>query len=92
VQSAARTRHRFAEDPPCSRSRGLSAQAPPKISPGATGSDAQPVASGKIKQDIERKGPDSSYYYAHDRKTDYTVPTVPKKINADGSMSAWDGK
>eukprot|EP00966_Prymnesium_polylepis_P082123 1902583-Prymnesium_polylepis.1 len=42
VQSAARTRHRFAEDPPCSRSRGLSAQAPPKISPGAPGSDAQP--------------------------------------------------
>lgn len=33
-----------------------------------------------------------SYYYAHDRKTDFTVPTVPKKLNADGSLTPWDGK
>ena len=73
--------------------RKLPVQAPPKIG----GSDvrvgeAQPVANGKIKQDIERKGPDNSYYYAHDRKTDYTVPTVPQKLNSDGSMTAWNGK
>ena len=27
-----------------------------------------------------------------DRKTDYTVPTVPKRINADGSQTPWDGR
>ena len=49
------------------------------------------VANGAIREDLERKGADS-YYYAHDRKTDFTVPTVPKKLNPDGSMTPWDGR
>ena len=24
-------------------------------------------------------------------KADFTVPTVPKRLNADGSMTPWDG-
>ena len=48
------------------------------------------TAKGHLKDDLERKGSDS-YYYAHDRKTDFTVPTVPKKLNPDGSMTPWDG-
>ena len=43
------------------------------------------AASGAIKQDLEQKGSDS-YYYAHDRAKDYHVPTVPKKIDADGKL------
>jgi len=48
------------------------------------------VANGAVREDIDRKGADS-YYYAHDRKADFTVPTVPKRLNADGSMTPWDG-
>ena len=63
---------------------------PPRIdrvhSPVASG-----AASGHVRDDIDRKGSDS-YYYAHDRKTDFTVPTVPKKLNPDGSMTPWDGR
>ena len=71
--------------------RKLPVNAPPRIEPAVVGADAAPVANGHLRNDIDRKGSDS-YYYAHDRKTDFTVPTVPKKINADGSLSAWDGK
>ena len=35
---------------------------------------------------------EDSYYYAHDRQTDFTVPTVPQKLNPDGSLTPWDGK
>ena len=79
--------------------RKLPVAAPPRIDPvssasanGASGAGASPTAaSGHVREDIARKGSDS-YYYAHDRKTDFTVPTVPKRLNADGSMTAWDGK
>jgi len=73
-------------------SRSLPVQPPPRISPSAHGSAHTTAAGGKIRQDLDRKGPDNSYYYAHDRKMDYTVPTVPKKINPDGSLTSWDGK
>ena len=53
--------------------------------------DVKAVANGAIRKDIDRKGADS-YYYAHDRKTDFTVPTVPKRLNPDGSMTPWDGR
>ena len=73
--------------------RVLPVVAPPRIEPvdAAAAAKATAVANGHVREDIDRKGGDS-YYYAHDRKTDFTVPTVPKKINADGSMTAWDGR
>ena len=72
--------------------RQLPVDAPPRIDPVGSSDAAEAVAaSGHVREDIERKGSDS-YYYAHDRKTDFTVPTVPKKINPDGSMTAWDGR
>jgi tetratricopeptide (TPR) repeat protein len=76
--------------------RKLPVSAPQRIdapcaSGGAAAAAAGATASGHVKLDIERKGADS-YYYAHDRKTDFTVPTVPKKLNADGSMTPWDGR
>ena len=46
------------------------------------------VANGAIREDIDRKGSDS-YYYAHDRNIDYTVPTVPMRLNPDGSLTPW---
>ena len=70
--------------------RKLPMNAPPKIEPQRIDPvKVNGVASGHVKEDIERKGSDS-YYYAHDRKTDFTVPTVPKKINADGSMTPYN--
>lgn len=69
--------------------RKLPVAAPPRIDP--VQAAASGAAAGHVRNDIERKGSDS-YYYAHDRKTDFTVPTVPKKINADGSMSEWKGR
>jgi len=75
--------------------RVLPVAPPPKIErPSAANmvvSDVRGVANGVIREDIERKGSDS-YYYAHDRKTDFTVPTVPKRLNPDGSMTPWDGR
>lgn len=71
-----------------SSQRVLPVTAPQKID--ATTSSAA-ATGGAIKADIERKGSDS-YYYAHDRTTDFTVPTVPKRLNDDGSLTPWDGK
>jgi tetratricopeptide (TPR) repeat protein len=67
--------------------RKLPVQPPPRIEESGQ-QPSLPVASGHIKHDLERKGEDS-YYYAHARQMDYTVPTVPKKINPDGSLSEW---
>ena len=53
-------------------------------------SDSKAAASGAVRDDIERKGA-HSYYYAHDRRTDFTVPTVPKRLNSDGTLSPWRG-
>lgn len=47
------------------------------------------AADGAIRQDIERKGADNSYYYAHARVKDYHVPVVPKRIDADGKLTPW---
>jgi len=58
---------------------------------GAAAATGPMDARGHVQEDIERKGEDS-YYYAHQRKKDFTVPTVPQKLNADGSMTPWDGK
>ena len=49
------------------------------------------MASGTVREDLDRKGQDS-YYYAHDRTTQFVVPTVPKRLHPDGSMTPWDGK
>lgn len=49
---------------------------------------AELAATGGVRADIERKGEDS-YYYAHARGKDYHVPTVPKRIDADGSLTPW---
>ena len=68
--------------------RVLPVTAPQKID--ATTSSAA-ASGGAIKADIDRKGSDS-YYYAHDRNTDFSVPTVPKRLNDDGSLTPWDGK
>ena len=57
---------------------------------GASVGAGQPVAAGSIREDIARKG-EGSYYYAHDRKADFLVPTVPKRLHPDGSMTPWDG-
>jgi len=46
------------------------------------------AASGAVKADIDQKG-DDSYYYAHARTKDYHVPTVPKRIEADGTLRPW---
>ena len=61
---------------------------PPRISSSVTAPAATPISSGAVQHDIDRKGSDS-YYYAHARNTDYQVPTVPKKIAADGSLTPW---
>ena len=29
------------------------------------------------------------YFYAHARKKDYHVPTVPKRIESDGRLAPW---
>ena len=40
--------------------------------------------------DFEMRGKGSSgYYYAHGRPTDYQVPSVPKRVEADGSLRPW---
>ncbi len=76
--------------------RKLPVAPPPRIDAPKDGSrthaadSVKAVANGAIREDIERKGSDS-YYYAHDRKTDYTVPTVPKRLNPDGSLTPWQG-
>jgi tetratricopeptide (TPR) repeat protein len=49
---------------------------------------AELAATGGVRADIERRGEDS-YYYAHARGKDYYVPTVPKRIDADGSLKPW---
>lgn len=71
--------------------RTLPVQPPQRIErSGATPTAAGAIAtSGAVAHDIERKGADNSYYYAHARRTDYTVPTVPQKLNADGSLTPW---
>lgn len=75
--------------------RSLPVAAPQRIEPTAarqsTASAHGHAAGGAVRADIERKGSDS-YYYAHDRSTDFVVPTVPKKLNSDGSLTPWDGK
>ena len=77
--------------------RKLPVQAPQRISAAAGGGGAEGErasgmdARGHVQQDIERKGEDS-YYYAHQRQKDFTVPAVPKRLNADGTMTPWDGK
>lgn len=68
--------------------RVLPVQPPERIADGAEragAGGAGTAASGAIRQDLEQKGPDS-YYYAHDRAKDYHVPTVPKRIDADGQL------
>jgi hypothetical protein len=52
--------------------------------------DAGFAAAGAIRRDIEVKGADNSYYYAHARVKDYHVPTVPQRIEADGSFTPWN--
>eukprot|EP00316_Scyphosphaera_apsteinii_P009689 CAMPEP_0119314732 /NCGR_PEP_ID=MMETSP1333-20130426/33847_1 /TAXON_ID=418940 /ORGANISM="Scyphosphaera apsteinii, Strain RCC1455" /LENGTH=246 /DNA_ID=CAMNT_0007319915 /DNA_START=79 /DNA_END=819 /DNA_ORIENTATION=- len=52
-------------------------------------SEKDVAATGSVKRDIERKG-DDSYYYAHARAKDYHIPTVPKTIEADGSLKPWN--
>jgi hypothetical protein len=47
------------------------------------------AADGAIQRDIDRKGADVSYYYAHARVKDYHVPVVPKRIDADGKLTPW---
>mmetsp|Transcript_4683 Transcript_4683/g.10178 ORF Transcript_4683/g.10178 Transcript_4683/m.10178 type:complete len:262 (-) Transcript_4683:214-999(-) len=63
-----------------------------QATPAVDGSDAnrpmQLAAAGAVQRDIEQKGLDS-YYYAHAREKDYHVPTVPKRIEADGSLTPW---
>lgn len=70
--------------------RKLPVAPPPKIDNNNSGglADVKAVANGAIREDIDRKGSDS-YYYAHDRNIDYTVPTVPMRLNPDGSLTPW---
>lgn len=70
--------------------RKLPVAPPPKIDNNSSGglADVKAVANGAIREDIDRKGSDS-YYYAHDRKVDYTVPTVPMRLHPDGSLTPW---
>lgn len=51
-------------------------------------SSPQLSASGAVKADIDSKGA-NSYYYAHARTKDYHVPTVPMRIETNGSLSPW---
>jgi len=50
------------------------------------------AACGAIQRDIEVKGADYSYYYAHARVKDYHVPVVPTRIEADGSLKPWNSQ
>lgn len=55
---------------------------------GAVPGRGELAATGGVRANIERRG-DDSYYYAHARGKDYHVPTIPKRIGADGSLQPW---
>jgi len=48
------------------------------------------AAAGAIQRDLEVRGAENSYYYAHARAKDYHVPTVPQRIAPDGSLTPWE--
>jgi len=67
----------------------LPVAAPPRIeASGAGAASAELAATGGVRADIEKRGGDS-YYYAHARTKDYHVPTVPKRIDAEGNLAPW---
>ena len=71
---------------------------PVRIDPSTVGSglpalppsSRAPADAGGTEFDVKSASGVHGYYYAHHgRKTDYKVPTVPQKLNADGSTTAW---
>jgi len=46
---------------------------------------------GRVDPNASENGYDpSGYYYAHNLPTDYKVPVVPKRMDAEGNQVAWD--